>query len=100
MKTMFALLLITVTAMNDAPQKKQIENQDLELQLSAEMVFEEKVKVYDYDGNLVEEALISDVANNTLSSSQSFSIEESDFAFSYLGDYYYFSDEVKTGEIN
>lgn len=100
MKTMFALLLITVSAMNDAPQKKGIENQDLELLLSAEMIFEEKVKVYDYEGNLVQEVLISDVANNTLSSSEFFSIEESDYAFSYLGDYYYFSDEVKVGEIN
>ena len=70
--------------------------QGIEMQLASEIKFEEKVKIFDYDGNLLEEYALADVVNDELSSSDYYTLQESDYAFSYLGDYYYFSEELET----
>lgn len=69
--------------------------QGIEMLLSSEIQFEEKVKVFDYDGNLLKEYVLSDVANDELSATDYFALQQSDFAFDYLGDYYYFTEELE-----
>lgn len=69
-------------------------DQGIEMQLSSEIQFEEKVKIFDYEGNLLKEYLLTDVVNNNISITDHFTLKESHFAFDYLGDYYYFSEEV------
>ncbi|MEM6641750.1 MAG: hypothetical protein AAF616_02120 [Bacteroidota bacterium] len=91
MKTLLLILFTTVAAMvNFSPEAEQ---PSLDLQLWSELKFDEKVKVYDYDGNLVSEYLLSDVANEEISVIDHLVLEKSDFAFDYLGDYYYFQQQ-------
>jgi len=71
-------------------------DKELEIQLATEIQFEEKVKIFDYDGNLLEEYALTDVANNAISSAEYYALQESHYAFNYLGDYYYFTEELKT----
>ena len=71
-------------------------DQGIEMQLASELVFEEKVKIYDYEGNLLEEYIASDVVNDEISASDYYALQESDYAFNYLGDYYYFTEKLET----
>jgi len=66
------------------------------MQLASEIQFEEKVKIFDYNGNLLSEYSVADVANDEISAADYFALQESDYAFTYLGDYYYFADELET----
>ncbi len=100
MKTLLVLSLIAVSAILKDPQATLTTNQGLEIQPGAEIDFQEKVRIYDYQGNLMKEYLLSEVVNNEISVSDHFIIEESDFAFDYLGDYYYFTEEILAIGVN
>lgn len=100
MKSLLILSLIAVSTIVESPQSNQPRNEDLEIQLVTEIEFPEKVKIYDYDGNLLKEYLLADVANNDITFSDYFMLEESDFAFDYLGDYYYFTEELTPIGVN
>lgn len=87
MKTMFTVLLVLSLSSNlSAPSDNQ-----LEMQVDLELQFEKKVKVFDYDGNLLSEHLASEVINNEISVVDYCHLRDSDFAFDYLGDHYYFT---------
>ena len=92
MKPVLIFLLMAVSAMGISSEETSSNNQNLEMQLSSEIAFQEKVKIYDYDGNLMQEYLLKDVVNNDITIPEFFMLEDSDFAFDYLGDYYYFSE--------
>lgn len=64
----------------------------VEMQILADDVFNSRVKVYDYDFNLLKEMTADDVANEQISVADYFILEDSGFAFKYLGDYYYLRD--------
>ena len=64
----------------------------MEMLLFEDEVFQNKVKIFDYSGNSVQELSTVDVAENEISIAEYLILESSDFAFEYLGDYYYFRD--------
>ena len=66
--------------------------QALEMQLENDIVFQKMVRIYDYDGALIKEFPLDDVVNNKISLMDHMILEESDFAFDHLGDYYYLGD--------
>ncbi|MEM6734698.1 MAG: hypothetical protein AAGC64_01885 [Bacteroidota bacterium] len=100
MKSVFILLLMALSTFVGSSQINNSFNQGLEMQLSAEINFQEKVKIYDYSGNLLKEYILSDVVNNDIAILDYFILEESDYAFNYLGDYYYFSEVLNTIGVN
>ena len=81
----FSVLAVPV----EAPQH---DDQGLSMQLDTELVFEKMVKIYNYEGSLVREFPLTEVANNEISVIDNMILEDSDFAFDYQGDYYYFAD--------
>lgn len=89
MKLLVAVSLLMAFPLANLSSENE-SNPDLEMQLQMEKVFEEKVKIYDYNGILVKELNISDVATNQISVLDYMLLEGSDFAFDYMGDYYYF----------
>ncbi len=68
-------------------------NPELEMNLLMEEVFEERVIVYDYSGNLLKELKVEDIATNEISVTDHFFLDKSDFAFEHMGDYYYFKED-------
>ena len=100
MKLLLILSFLAVSAIGGTSQQSPLRNQDLDMQLSAEFEFKEKVKIFDYDGELLNEYLLEDVVNNDITLSDHFALEESDFAFDYLGDYYYFNEELTPIGVN
>ena len=92
MKSLLVLSFITLSAFIDSPEMTFSNSQGIEMQLSSETVFQEKVKIFDYNGALLKEYELTDVVNGEITTSDQFTLKESDFAFSYLGDYYYFSE--------
>ena len=100
MKTLFIISLMAVSAIVESSQSTLLDNHGLEMNFDIEMEFEKMVKIYDYEGKLMKEYFLSDVVNNEVALSDHFLIEESDFAFDYLGDYYYFNEELLPIEVN
>jgi len=100
MKSLFVLAFIAVSAINAPVSENSLEDQGLEMQLTAEIEFQQMVKVYDYQGKLMKEYFLSDVVNNNITVTDHILIEGSDFAFDYLGDYYYFSEDLLLAEVN
>ena len=94
MKSLLILSLLAVSVSGGTLKRGLSSDQELDMQLATEMAFQEKVKVYDYHGTLLKEYLLTDVVNNDITIADHFMLEESDFAFDYLGDYYYFSEEL------
>lgn len=92
MKSLFLLTLLGISLLAESPNANTHGNQGLDMQLNSEIVFEEMVKVYNYEGELVREFQLSKVVNNEISLEDNLLMDQSDFAFNYLGDYYYFSD--------
>ncbi|MEP1095040.1 MAG: hypothetical protein ABJG78_08005 [Cyclobacteriaceae bacterium] len=74
------------------PIPSQNSQELVEMQVLADDVLKDKVKVYDYTGNLLKEMAAEDVANNQISIADYFVLDNSGFAFKYLGDYYYLRD--------
>lgn len=92
MKSLLLLMTLTVSAIAGSAESSGQANQGLSMQLDTDLVFEKMVKVYDYEGSLVREIPLTKVANNEISVVDHMILEESDFAFDYQGDYYYFGD--------
>ncbi|GAB4241368.1 MAG: hypothetical protein Tsb0034_18360 [Ekhidna sp.] len=100
MKSLFLLTCMAVAVLAESPKTVEFSNQGLDMQLETEKVFNEMVKVYDYQGNLIKEFNLADVVNNEITLSDHFILEQSDYAFDYLGDYYYFSRKKINPMIN
>ena len=96
-KPMKPLLILTFMAISlfSEPAFYVDSDQGLEMQLTSDIQFKEKVKIFDYDGNMLEEHPLSDVVNDKMSEADYYTLAESDYAFNYLGDYYYFTDELE-----
>lgn len=93
MKSLLILTLTVLSLFADSPQMASVTGDHmLDMQLSSELVFQDMVKIYDYKGNLVSEYKLNEVANNEISSQDHVLLEQSNFAFNYLGDYYYFTE--------
>ncbi|MEO9872342.1 hypothetical protein [Ekhidna sp.] len=92
MKSLLLSLLLTGALSIGASEAPLQNNPDLDMQLDADLIFQKMVKVYDYDGRLVRELLLSDVTDNQISLVDHMILEESDYAFDFQGDYYYFGD--------
>ncbi|WP_436514815.1 hypothetical protein [Ekhidna sp. To15] len=92
MKSLLLLMALAVSTLAGSAEASMRANQGLSMQLDAELVFEKMVKVYNYEGALVREIPLTKVANNDISVVDNMILEESDFAFDYQGDYYYFAD--------
>ncbi|MEO1254094.1 MAG: hypothetical protein AAFY41_04280 [Bacteroidota bacterium] len=68
------------------------ENSELDMQLENDLVFQKMVRIYNYEGSLIREFPLDDVVNDKISILDHMIMEESDFAFDHLGDYYYLGD--------
>ena len=88
-------LFITLTGLLLMPRvadSSTLENQGLEMQIENDLVFQKMVKIYDYDGLLIREFPLEDVVNDKITLVDHMIMEESDFAFDHMGDYYYLGD--------
>lgn len=74
------------------PAKSSETQAKMEMLLMADDVFENKVKIYDYAGNFVSELNSKAVVENEITVTEYVILESSDFAFEYLGDFYYFRE--------
>lgn len=83
---------VLATLLSGAPTLQIGDVPPLEMQLQVDEVLSEKVRVFDYHGNLLQEMKVEDVANDDISISEYFILENSHFAFDYLGDHYYLKD--------
>ena len=92
MKSLLLLMTLTVSAVAVTAEAPMQNNQGLSMQLDTDLVFQKMVKIYDYQGSLVREIPLTEVVNNEISIMDHMILEESDFAFDYQGDYYYFGD--------
>jgi len=93
MKSFLLLALLGMAVVAESPQANENPNQGLEAQIETELVFNEMVHVFDYEGNLMREFYMSEVANGDITVTDHILLEKSDYAFNYLGDHYYFSAE-------
>lgn len=100
MKSLLLLMLMGMSAFAFSPKADMHDSQGLDMLLELEIEYEEMVRVYDYQGNLVKEFKLASVVNNEISLNDHFLLEQSDFAFDYLGDYYYFSEETYPSTVN
>lgn len=89
MKTLFTLAIIGLAMMLGTPIIENGQAQELEMQLKSDEMLQDKVKIFDFEGNLLKEMMAEDVAQNEITVSDFILLESSDFAFSYSGDYYY-----------
>lgn len=92
MKSLLLISLLSFSAIAVTAEAPMQTNQGLSMQLESDLVFEKMVVVYDYDGSLIREIPLNDVANNTINIVDHMILEESDFAFDFQGNYYYFGD--------
>lgn len=92
MKSLLLLMTLAFSALAGSAEAPQRDDQGLSMQLDTDLVFEKMVRIYDYEGSLVREIPLTKVANNEISVIDNMILEESDFAFDYQGDYYYFGD--------
>lgn len=92
MKSLLMLSMLFGALYMGVPISEQT-NPELEMSLHMEDVFKEKVKVYDYNGNLLKELNLSAIATDDISVTDHILLDDSDFAFEHLGDYYYFQED-------
>ena len=90
MKTLFTTFL-TLALVVGSPMV-DLNKEKVEMMLQADDLLKDKVRIFDYDGNLLKEMEAEDVAYDDISISDYLTLESSDFAFKYLGDYYYLRD--------
>ena len=100
MKSLLLLLTLSASVMLGAAEAPMQSNQGLRMQLESDNVFQKMVRIYSYDGSLIREFPLTDVANNDISVADHLILEESDFAFDHQGDYYYFGDASVEALIN
>ncbi|WP_420316901.1 hypothetical protein [Ekhidna sp.] len=92
MKSLLLLLMLSASGILGTAEATMRDNQGLNMQIDADLEFQQMVKIYSYEGELVKEFPLNDVANNKISVIDHIVLEESDFAFDHQGDYYYFRD--------
>ncbi|MEQ8903689.1 hypothetical protein [Ekhidna sp.] len=92
MKSILLLTLLSASITLGASETQLQADQGLSMQLETDLIFQKMVKIYSYEGSLIREFPLDDVANNQISVADHILLEESDFAFDYFGDYYYFGD--------
>ena len=100
MKSLLLLLMLSGSIILGAADTSMQSNQGLRMQVDPDLVFQKMVKVYSYDGSLIKEFPLNDVANNDISVADHLILEQSDFAFDHRGDYYYFGDAGVEALIN
>lgn len=100
MKSLLLLLTLGASTMLGASEDPLQANQGLRMQLETDLVFQKMVRIYSYNGSLIREFPLTDVANNEISVADHLILEESDFAFDHQGDYYYFGDSNVESLIN
>ena len=93
MKTPLIACFLSLVMLSGNAVTQERREVNLQAELRAEEVLEDKVRVFDYSGNLITELNADDIAQNEISLSDYLILEDSDFAFDYLGDYYYFRGE-------
>ncbi|WP_425389974.1 hypothetical protein [Ekhidna sp.] len=99
MKSLLLLLMLSASVLLGSAEATMHDNQGLNMQIDSDLVFQQMVKIYTYDGELVKELSLNDVANNKISVIDHIVLQESDFAFDHQGDYYYFRDTKDAPEI-
>ena len=92
MKTLFTLSVL-FGAFFIGTTNEERSNPELEMDLLMEEVFEERVVVYDYNGNLLKDLKMEDITTNEISVADHLFLDKSDFAFEHMGDYYYFKED-------
>lgn len=92
MKTLLTSSLIATVLLSGSPVLQIGNSHQVNMQLQADEVLQDMVKVFDYHGNLIREMRVDDVAQDEISISDYLILESSHFAFSYLGDQYYLRD--------
>lgn len=100
MKSLLLTMLLSFTGISVTAEAPMQANQGLNMQLETDLIFQKMVKVYDYEGSLIRQFPLNDVANNTISVSDHLILEESDFAFDYQGDFYYFGNDAQVNLLN
>lgn len=94
MKSIISIFLLSLSSLAMNPIVEAENNENLKIQLDSDLVFQKMVKVYNYEGALICEFTLDDVANNKISILDHLILEQSDFAFDYQGDYYYFGSSI------
>lgn len=92
MKTLLIGALMATAMLPINPLETDGTQEKIEMLLLEDEVFQNKVKIFDYSGNSVQELKTKDVAEKQISVAEYLIFDSSDFAFEYLGDYYYFRD--------
>ena len=92
--------MVAFSLLAESPTLNVSENQALEMQILQDLKFQEMVKVYDYEGNLLKEMTLNQVANNEITAADFSLLDVSDYAFSFCGDYYYFQNEKYATVVN
>jgi hypothetical protein len=93
MKTMITAALVAAAMLPGIETPVQSnQEQLLEMHLLADDVFENRIKIYDFQGNFLSEMRADDVAYDEITVTDYLMLESSGFAFKYLGDYYYLMD--------
>jgi len=92
MKSLLLLLMLGTSFLTGTEEGSHNTNQGLEIQLKTDLVFQHMVRIYSYEGDLIRELTVEDVANNDISVADYLILQDSDFAFDHRGDYYYFRE--------
>lgn len=92
MKTLLIGALMATAMLPINPLETDGTQEKIEMLLLEDEVFQNKVKIFDYSGNSVQELKTKDIAEKQISVAEYLIFDSSDFAFEYLGDYYYFRD--------
>lgn len=92
MNTLFTTLMIAWSMLSYTPVAQIDDPRMLEMQIQSEVTFQNTVMIFDFDGNLIKELTVDDVASQEISVTDYFLLEDSHFAFSHQGDYYYLRD--------
>ena len=100
MKSLLLLLMLSLSILIGESEAPPSADQGVSMQMETETVFQRMVKIYSYDGSLIREFTLQDVANDDITLADHMILEASDFAFDHLGDYYYFGDASLESLIN
>lgn len=93
MRTIFTSLLIGMVLLVGSSMM-QAEKSSVQMRIPprTEEVLQNRVWVFDYQGNLIKELIADEVARGEISVMDYLLLESSHFAFSYFGDQYYLKD--------
>lgn len=92
MKALLTGIFMATAMLSLNPTETAETQAKMEMLLSVDNVFQNKVKIFDYGGNSIQELWAKDVVDNEITIGEYLILESSDFAFEHLGDHYYFRD--------